>query len=137
LIDATQAITHLNQTLSEITDNATCSSNHSLVRYTGDFTTYFHGVEGTATIIDDCTIQINNFSYDGSGPEVYFYAALDLDFNSSEAFKIGAKLSGNNYNSSSITLKLPYGKTLDDLNSLSVWCVEFLANFGDLTFSSP
>lgn len=31
-----------------------------------------HGVSGTATVVDDCTIQLSNFNYDGGGlPDVY------------------------------------------------------------------
>ena len=137
LIDANQAKAHLQVSLNEIIANQECGSTHSMVGYTGDFATHFHGVEGTATIVDDCTIQINNFSYDGGGPEVYFYAAVDLDFINSTAFQVGSELSGTFYNSSAITIKLPYGRTLDNFNSLSVWCVDFLVSFGDLEFTSP
>jgi len=138
LIDATQAIEHL-QLLNpdESSNDNDCSSTHSMVGYTGNFANYQHGIQGTATILDDCTIQIDNFSYDGGGPAVYFYAALNQDYNGVDAFQVGTLLSGTNYNSALLTITLPQGKTLDDFNSLSVWCVDFSVNFGDLEFTSP
>ncbi|WP_426360524.1 DM13 domain-containing protein [Pseudocolwellia sp. HL-MZ19] len=41
------------------------------------------------------------------------------------------------YVNENITLKLPNNKTLDDLQYLSVWCIDFNANFGDLRFTAP
>jgi hypothetical protein len=40
------------------------------------FNTKFHGVKGTATIVDDCTIEITDFQYDGQGIVVDFYGGL-------------------------------------------------------------
>ena len=137
LIDATQAINHFQQTLDEISDSRSCSSTHSMVGFSGTFTTYAHGVKGTATIIDDCTIQITEFSYDGQGPDVFFYAAQEFDFYGSESLQLGGNINGTVYDMTTIILKVPYTKSLDDFNTLSVWCLDFGINFGDLKFSSP
>jgi hypothetical protein len=36
-----------------------------------------------------------------------------------------------------IVLELPEGKFVDDFDSLSVWCVEFRADFGNLRLEAP
>jgi len=38
------------------------------------------GVSGIATILDDCTIQINGFDFDGSGINVQLYGGLAGDY---------------------------------------------------------
>lgn len=118
---------------------SSCGNNHPKVGYTGTFQTYFHDVAGTVTIIDDCTLQVENFSYDSSAPVVYFYGDTSDNFLSDNAFIIGDILRDNRvaYKNDSITLKLPNNKTLDDLEYLSIWCIDFQANFGDLRFTAP
>ncbi|NMP33571.1 DM13 domain-containing protein [Thalassotalea sp. M1531] len=137
LIPAEQASFHFRQTLESIGyDLASgCESTHAKVGYSGDFQTIAHNVSGTARIIDDCTIEITNFSYDGQGPVVYFYGSLNQEFSGEDAYAMGSALHGTVYENANLLIKLPEGKTLNDINSLSVWCVEFSADFGNLTFS--
>lgn len=137
LISAQSAIDHFQLTLNQISNEniTTCEKTHSMVGYTGFFETFHHNVAGKATIIDDCTIEITQFDYDGGGPEVYFYGAIDHNYDDPSAFAIGQKLSGQEYNNTEISIKLPQNKTLDDLTGLSVWCVDFNANFGQVTFT--
>lgn len=118
---------------------SSCGSDHAKVGYTGTFQTYAHDVAGTVTIVDNCTLQVENFSYDSTAPIVYFYGDTSANFLSNNAFTIGEILRDNSvaYVNDSITLKLPNNKTLDDLEYLSVWCIDFKANFGDLRFTAP
>jgi hypothetical protein len=142
LISAEQAIQHFEDTLMissmptppPIVSN--CGSDHQKVGYSGNFQTLQHNVNGTATIIDNCTIQITNFDYDASAPAVYFYADSSDSFTMAP-FIIGDELRNNrmDYVNDSITITLPSNKSLDDFNYLSVWCVDFSINFGDLTFT--
>ena len=132
LIPSQQASDHFSQTIT-----AGCSSNHNKVGYSGQFQSFAHNVSGTATIVDDCSIEITNFSYDGGGPAVYFYGGFDHQYAAANAFPIGESISGQVYNGEKITLSLPAGKTLDDLSGLSVWCVDFNADFGNIEFISP
>lgn len=39
----------------------------------------------------------------------------------------------NRYRNKDITLSLPEGKTLRDINWFSVWCDDFAVNFGDVS----
>ena len=136
LIATQTALTHFQNTLNDISNNAeNCTAEHSMVGYSGYFNTFAHNVSGKATIIDDCTIEISEFNYDGGGPEVFFYGAIDHQYASENAFAIGQKLNGQVYENATITIKLPANKTLDNLNGLSVWCIDFAANFGEMEFT--
>ncbi|MBX2882441.1 MAG: DM13 domain-containing protein [Granulosicoccus sp.] len=145
LIDSGAAIVHLNATLqamglpefdSQQLTETECSSSHPLVGSSAEFETFFHEVTGRATIIDDCTISVTEFGYDGLGPQVYFYAALDGRYSGEDAFILGERLDGQSYSNASIDLKIPSGKSLDDLNGLSVWCADFDVDFGSLSFTN-
>ncbi len=136
LIDAGSATAHFQQTLEENGLSASgCSSDHPLVGASATFTTRFHDVSGMATVLDDCTIEVTEFNYDGLGPTVFFYIAQDGDFGGVDARRIGERLNGRTYINDEFRLTLPETRTLDDINSLSVWCTEFGISFGDLVFS--
>ena len=137
LISATMAIDHFKLTLNEIGQSnlSSCTKEHEKIGHTGFFSTFAHNVSGKATVIDDCTIEISQFSYDGGGPDVYFYGAIDHEYTSVDAFPMGQKLDGKTYDNARIFIKLPQNKSLDDLNGLSVWCTEFQANFGQVEFT--
>ena len=137
LISEYDAIYHFDMSLVKVDEGemSTCSNDHPMVGYTGSFTTYAHDVSGTATIIDNCTIEITNFNYDGGGPDVYVYAAINHNYEGNNAFIISNQINGTVYNDASLTLKLPNEKSLDDLNGISVWCEDFAVDFGSLTFS--
>lgn len=42
----------------------------------GDFNTYQHGVAGQVYAVDEQTLRIENFEYDGKGPDAYFIAGI-------------------------------------------------------------
>lgn len=137
LISASMAIEHFQLTLNEIKSSnlTSCTKTHDKVGYSGFFNTFAHNVSGKATIIDDCTIEITQFSYDGGGPEVFFYGAIAHEYSAETAFALGEKLTGSVYDNGTLTISLPQGKSLDDLTGLSVWCVDFAVNFGQMQFT--
>ena len=135
LVDSNTATAHLSQTL---VDNnlisAGCSANHPYVGQSRELSNFAHGVRGTVTVVDDCTIEVTGFNYDGGGPSVYFYAAVNKDYRNYTAI-IGPRLNGQRWVNDSLRLDIPDGVTLDDFDSLSVWCSDFNANFGDVSFA--
>ncbi|WP_394172883.1 DM13 domain-containing protein [Thalassotalea litorea] len=137
LISAEQALLHFETTLQELDLLAmsSCADDHPMVGYSGEFETFSHQVSGRATIVDNCTIQIDFFNYDGGGPDVFFYLGKDHDYTAESAFAIGQQLNGMVYDNASITLKLPANRSLDDFNTLSVWCIDFAVDFGHLVFT--
>ena len=49
----------------------------------------FHSVEALVTIIDEGTLQVEHFTYDGTAPLVYFYLGASDD---DAAFENGLQL---------------------------------------------
>lgn len=136
LISSAQAIAHLQLSLDDAMGTG-CGNDHAKVGFNGNFSTIAHGVSGTATIVNNCTIEVTLFNYDGGGPSVYFYGAIDHRYDESDAFIIGSVLNGQSYIDRTLTYDLPTSKTLDDFNTLSVWCNQFDASFGELVFTAP
>jgi mono/diheme cytochrome c family protein len=121
-----------------IEDTATaCLQTNAKVGWTTTLSTKSHNVKGNATIVDDCTIVITNFFFDGSGIDVRLYGAIDSNFG--VGFAIGPQLFNFpvGYDNETLSFTLPEGKTMDDLNSISVWCVTVGISFGDGVFSAP
>ena len=114
-----------------------CPKTNDKVGWTATLSTLFHGVKGNATIVDDCTIVITNFFFDGNGLDVRLYGAIDSNFQA--GFAIGPQLYNfpTGYDDETLSFTLPEGKTMDDLNSISVWCVTVGTSFGDGVFSAP
>jgi hypothetical protein len=97
-----------------------------------------HSAQCVATIIDDRTIHIEHFTYDGGGPAVYFYLGAT---NSTPAFDNGLRiqplLTGTVYNDDTLTLTLPPGETVDGYTAISVWCDLVGVSFTSATFAPP
>jgi hypothetical protein len=85
-------------------------------------------------VVDDCTIRISGFEFDGNGIDVRIYAGRGGDYSS------GFGLSENlvnfpvGYSGETLWLTLPDGTTLDVVDGLSVWCVPVGVSFGDGLF---
>lgn len=112
-----------------------CTSNHVMVGQTGELSTLAHSVSGTATIVDDCTIEITNFNYDGGGIIVEVYAGTDEDYQPPVGFAISDNIFGTRFENQTFTVQLPTNKTLDDLNGISIWCSDVGVSFGDSLFN--
>jgi len=131
LVNEIAALEHLQSTLN--TNSVTtgpCGTDHPLVGSTASFSTFFHEVAGNVTVIDNCTLEVTNFTYDGQGPRVFFYGGVDGAYSAATAFAMGPRLNGRPYSGDSITVKLPESRSLDDFNSISVWCADFDIDFG-------
>ena len=115
-----------------------CPSTHERVGWTAEITDggVGHGVSGHAEIIDDCTVRITDFEFDGSGPNVHVYGAADGNFSSGFSMT-DALARPTPYEGETIIAKLPEGESLDNLDAISVWCVDFEVDFGSGTFSAP
>ncbi len=81
---------------------------------TTTLSTLFHGVSGVATIIDDCTILLEQFDFDGNGIDVRIYAGVGGGF----------AVSGDLYNfptgyaDATLTLTIPDDHSPDDVDGL-------------------
>lgn len=115
-----------------------CVSDYARSGWSFELSRLAHGVSGRATIVDERTVRITGFSYDGNGPQVYAYLGRD---NSDGAFAsgqaIGPIFQRRAYVNETIELRLPEGQTLDGYGALSIWCVAFRQNFGSGIFAPP
>ena len=110
-----------------------CGDDHPRVGQSLTFATRAHGVRGSARVVDNCTIVVESFDYDGGGVDSRFYGAKNSTW--ADGFALSENLvRPMAYRGETITLKVPVGKSLDDLDGLSVWCIPFAASFGDGQF---
>uniref|UniRef100_A0A2A4J7G6 DM13 domain-containing protein n=1 Tax=Heliothis virescens TaxID=7102 RepID=A0A2A4J7G6_HELVI len=108
-------------------------------RLIGRLTQYAHGIRGTVYAVDESTVYVRGFAYDGTGPDAYFWVGdtpqpspegilvpYPEDYTSRDPPILTA------HSNSDILLKLPGGKRLRDIKWISVWCRRFTVNFGDV-----
>lgn len=117
-----------------VSGDSGCARSHPSVGKRGTFRTLAHGVMGTARVVDDCTIVLEDFRYDGGGIDVQVYGGLGGDYDPPVGFSLSEDLLGQRFEGETLTLRLPAGRTLDELDGVSIWCVAVGANFGDALF---
>ena len=96
--------------------------------------TFIHGIQGTARIVDNCTIVISGFYYDGMGVDVRIVGIRNGDFQDFVVLSQENLVRLEPYTNETLTIALPEGVTLDDVPMISVYCVPFKFSFGDGTF---
>ncbi|WP_053982136.1 DM13 domain-containing protein [Marinagarivorans algicola] len=123
------------------TTGSTCDATSARIGQTAELRTLQHGVSGTATIVDDCTIKISNFNYDGQGVDVEFYASANIaEFanNNGSYYSITPNRNflrqSQPYVNEEVIITLPAGRTLDTIGAISLWCVDFDIDFGSGSF---
>lgn len=110
-----------------------CPSTNSLVgesRALRVSTTY--GIRGTVNIVSDCEIRITNFFYNGSGPAVSVYGGTNGNF--ADGISLSEPIQGRRFEDETLTVFLPDGTTLDEINSFSIWCFQFNIDFSSANF---
>jgi len=113
-----------------------CGSEHPLVGAVATMETRFHSVAGTVTVIDNCTVEITDFSFDGEGLSVHAVLGEDPDFDSLDVISENLRPDGP-YEGVTLSFPLREGMTLDDVSHFSIWCVPAGASFGDGAFELP
>ena len=109
------------------------------IGWEAELSTNAHNVSGTVVVVDDNTLRVDDFIYDGQGINVYFYLGTE---NTNSAFdsglRIGPQLVGGTFDGTqgSMQIDLPVGQTIDGWNAISGWCIDFNASFGDGVFES-
>lgn len=92
-----------------------------------------HDTSGVAVIVDERTIQINDFTYDGSDVDVYVYVGAtgvnlkEYGFRISEELKVP-------YNGESVQFTLPDDVELEDFDYVAVYCYRYDEVFAGGTF---
>ena len=110
-----------------------CAATHPKVGMTATLSTFAHGVSGTATIVDDCTIELTDFNFDGNGIDIRVYGAAAGDYKSGFAISDNLKNFPTGYEGA--TMRLNIGEhSLDGIDGVSIWCVPVGVSFGDGLF---
>jgi len=110
---------------------------YARANWTAELSSVAHNVSGKVTMVDERTILLEGFHYDGLGPRVFAYlGASDTNTAYRTGRSIGAQIT-QAYVNGQLILQLPQGETLDGWNALSIWCVEFRVSFGSGQFAPP
>ncbi|XP_075210705.1 protein Skeletor, isoforms B/C [Lycorma delicatula] len=108
-------------------------------RLIGTLQEYAHGIRGTVYAVDETTLFVKGFSYDGTGPDAFFWVGNSAR-PSPEGYIVPypEDYTGRDppvlekFNRQDVILRLPLGKRIRDIKWLSVWCRRFTVNFGDV-----
>ena len=121
----------------------------SNMKKAGVFTNHYHGIGGTVYTKGKNMLIIKGFTYDGTGPDVFFlvgtqgspsdsgtilsypYKGKHYEYNDENAPTLTEKFSGK----MEVKLVLPPALTVMNIKWISVWCREFSVNFGDVIFT--
>ncbi len=112
---------------------ASVNVHAALVGAQAELSMQFHNVGGTVTVVDEDTFRVDDFTYDGGGPAVYFYlGATALNAAFASGLEIDPILTGTVYDGTQGPLfyDLPAGETFNGYNAISVWCADFKVDFG-------
>lgn len=116
----------------------------------GDISTFQHAASGELWALDEKTLMVKNFNYDGAGPDAFFWVGTEGSPNNVADDKtaiLAHPFQGVHYeyrdtnapilkaaSQEQITLFLPKHLKVSDLKWFSVWCRAFSKDFGSLNF---
>ena len=67
-------------------------------KYIGDFTNHYHGIAGKVFAVDEHTLRIEDFKYDGEGPDAFFVVgSTDVTPGKGDATILPHPFAGNFY----------------------------------------
>lgn len=119
-----------------------CGADDPRVGYIAELTNRFiHNVSGTARIVDNCTIVIENFTFDGLGVPPAVVGIVNEDFGN-PIILLGNIFRPGGYENETLVVPLPEGVTLDDVPMISISCLGGVAafrygNFAEGYFHAP
>ena len=99
-----------------------------------------HDVKGDLYVVDQFRLRYVGFSYDGQGPDAFFYVGQKGSKPSEENGRkipneIGSESVLRKYDNENIVLALPSNLPVSSLKWFSVWCRQFRVDFGSLVLS--
>ena len=114
----------------------------------GDSNNHQHGIGGIVYVVDEKTLLIKGFTYDGAGPDAFFWVGTQgspsgignilpypfegkfYEYEDKSAPILNGRFSGDK----DIKLTLPDTLNATDIKWLSIWFRTFSVNFGYLIF---
>ena len=113
------------------------SETYARAGWVADLLAGGHEVDGYATIINERMIFVEDFTYDGLAPSVFFYLGEhDTWVNFFNGLMLLPELD-RAYDHESLVLTLPDGSNLDGWGAIAVWCTEFNVLFSSRAFVAP
>ncbi len=113
----------------------------------GKFRNLHHGIAGTVYAVDEHTLRIEDFEYDGAGPDAFFWVGTQgrpssvgtilpypFDGRFYEYEDGNAPILEGRFDKKEIKLTLPDNLKVSELKWMSVWCRAYRVNFGDIFF---
>lgn len=116
------------------------SAQAALIGAQAVLNTNYHNVGGTVTVVDEDTFRVDNFTYDGGGPAVYFYLGTGKFGDPfTPQLEVLPILTGTQFDGTQGTLffDLPAGENFTGYHAISVWCAAFGVDFGSGVFDPP
>jgi len=124
LINTQQARSNIT---AQLDTDRSCARTSAKVGQVADLSMIDHDVSGRLRVLNDCTIEVSQFFYDGGGlGNVRFYNLDNSDI-------YGDNLANIVHNNETFLLKVT-PEQLDEIDRISVWCIPFGISFGDGTF---
>jgi hypothetical protein len=106
------------------------------VGWTAVLQTHFHDTAGTAEIVDESTILLRDFVFDGEGIDARLFLLPDgAQFN--DNYELTDNLVGDGFAGETLTLPIPDQAEMENWNLITLWCVPAGASFGDGVFVPP
>jgi len=119
----------------------------------GDIQTFHHAASGELWALDENTLMVKDFNYDGAGPDAFFWVGtmgtVKNPIDESKTAILAHPFKGEHYeyrnqaapvlgaaSNQQATLILPAGMKVSDLKWFSVWCRKFAVDFGSLEFDA-
>ncbi len=106
------------------------------VGWTATLETRAHGTSGTAVVVDESTIELRDFVYDGQGIDARLFLQADGAAFSGD-YELTESLVGDAFEGDLLTLPIPDQAELENWNLITLWCVPAGASFGDGVFLPP
>jgi len=116
----------------------------------GDISTLHHAVSGELFALNENTLMVENFNYDGAGPDAFFWVGKEgtpANTNEDTTAILAHPFKGQHYKyrneeapilsasaNEAVTLILPKDMKVSDIKWLSVWCRKFAVDFGNVNF---
>ncbi|CAG0886547.1 unnamed protein product, partial [Cyprideis torosa] len=102
-----------------------------------EFSRKAHGVaSGNVTILDERTFYIPELRYDGRAPDAFFFVGKGTTPNVETGIKVpnekGSLERLGAYNDKDIEIQLPKEITVHDIDWLSIYCISYRENFGEV-----
>ncbi|XP_042225999.1 protein Skeletor, isoforms B/C-like [Homarus americanus] len=112
--------------------------------YIGKLSTLEHDVTGKVYAVDNITVFVEGFTYDGEAPDAFFFAGNRTPQPTNRGFIIPDERGRNEvlgpYRNKNLVLRFPVTKkgqrSLNDVKWLSVWCRKFSIDFGHVVIPS-